>query len=220
MTPRLPRYRRMLARTALVLGLILATLLPPAGTAAREAARDTPEQAEQAGRENPPRTGLLWRRSSLPAIFPLQIRTAPGRGYHVTLRHETTGHPTLAAYINGGDFFRVLVPPGSYRLHVAHGVQWQDEATLFGPRTRFFVLDRPLLFRTRGIGTRAGHLVDLRALAESRQASAVMPLEICQRYGMDPTDWGLSSPAFQPVPFDPNAPRLRLRFSVRQRLCD
>ncbi len=41
----------------------------------------------------------------------------------------------MAGYIHGGDLFRILVPPGEYDLRFAHGTEWQDQETLFGPET-------------------------------------------------------------------------------------
>ncbi len=188
-----------------ILGMMLGALLPALAGAG--------------DRNIPPHTGLLWLRSTLPAVFPLQIKTVAGHDYHVTLVHGDTRRETLAAYIEGGDFFRVLVPPGSYDLRVAYGAHWQDEQALFGAQTRFFRLGAPLRFETRGIGTKAGHIVDLRTLIETSDASSVSPLAICQRFGADLTGSPLSPPAFVPVLDDPHAPRPRLRFTVTSRIC-
>lgn len=210
MTPRAPRRLRPLARMSLagaIFGLMLGVLLLPAPGAADDV-------------DSPPHTGLLWLSSSLPAVFPLQVRTRAGQDYYLTLIHDETGQTTLAAYIEGGDFFRVLVPPGRYALHLAYGAHWQDEENLFGPQTRIFEMDTPLRFQTRGIGTKAGHIVDLRALNETKAAPSVSRLALCQRYGADLTGSPLSPPAFLPLPDDPDAPRPRLRLSVRGRVCD
>ncbi len=136
----------------------------------------------------PPRTGLLWLRSPLPAVFPLQVKTAPGRDYHLTLVEVETRTATLAAYIKGGDFFRVLVPPGEYRLRFAYGTSWQGEEGLFGEGTRHFVLDRALRFETKGIGTKGGHLVDLRDLLDTREAVRSGPFHLCQSFRLLPDD--------------------------------
>lgn len=210
MTPRAPTKLRPPARMPLagaMLGLMLGALLLAAPVTAGVGI-------------SAPRTGLLWRNSSLPAVFPLQVRTAAGQDYYLTLIHAETGQAVLAAYITGGDFFRVLVPPGRYALHLASGARWQDDERLFGAQTRHFRIDPPLRFRTRGIGTKAGHLVDLRALNEPTAMASVSPLDICQRYGADLTGSPLSPPAFLPLTDDPDAPRPRLRFSVRKRVCD
>ena len=60
--------------------------------------------------------GLIWNRSGLPAVFPLQVKTLSGRDFVLTLVDEDTRLEALAAYIVGGAFFKVLVPPGTYTL--------------------------------------------------------------------------------------------------------
>lgn len=50
----------------------------------------------------------------------------------MTLLDAETGEAALAAYIRGGAFFRVLVPPGACRLLFATGKVWQRKASLFG----------------------------------------------------------------------------------------
>lgn len=210
MSPRPQTHLHLLARitrAAVLVGLMLGALLLPA-----------PGVAAQGG--SPPRTGLLWRQSSLPAVFPLQVRTEAGQDHYLTLNDSDTGQPVLAAYIRGGDFFRVLVPPGRYELRFASGLRWQDEKSLFGPQTLHFRIDAPLIFETRGIGTKAGHIVDLRAMGEMTSAAPVSPLSICQRFGADLTGSPLSPPAFLPLTEDPDAPRPRLRYAVRTRVCD
>ncbi|MGR3747601.1 hypothetical protein [Paracoccus sp. (in: a-proteobacteria)] len=82
-----------------------------------------------------PRAGLMWNRSGLPATFPLHIRTPPGRDYVVFLVEPDQDQRVMAGYIHGGDLFRILVPPGEYDLRFAHGTEWQDQETLFGPET-------------------------------------------------------------------------------------
>jgi len=175
--------------------------------------------------QNAPRTGLLWLRSDLPAVFPLQVKTVPGRDYHLTLIHAETGDETLAAYINGGDFFRVLVPPGRYTLRFAYGAGWQGEDALFGASTQIYEMKQPLRFATRGIGTKTGHLVDLRRLIESREAGLTRPLSICQSLRLDLQD-------ITETPFDPGSdtmrqlmmgdldlPRLVPRYRTYSRVC-
>ncbi len=112
-----------------------------------------------------PRHGLMWNRSGLPATFPLQVRTRPGPDWVVELRDADDGTPVLAAYIEGGRFFRVLVPPGSFTLHFAAGTEWQDEGALFGPDTVTLDIAGIYRFGVRGLGTKSGHLVDLRGEA-------------------------------------------------------
>ncbi|WP_299969224.1 hypothetical protein [uncultured Roseobacter sp.] len=74
-----------------------------------------------------------------------------------------TNEDALAAYIEAGRFFKVLVPPGTFHLKFASGTRWYGDQKLFGSgqRTAFFKLDKPLTFEVRGIGTKVGHLVDL-----------------------------------------------------------
>ncbi len=170
--------------------------------------------ADQSAR---PQTGLIWLRSPLPAVFPLQVKTAPGSDYHLTLVKRETRKVTLTAYIRGGDFFQVLVPPGSYRLRFAHGARWQGEEHLFGTGTETHEIDQPLRFATRGLGTKAGHLIDLRSLIEQQEASLVVPLAICQTARL------VLEPAAD-TPFDPGGeamglPRLIQGYRIYSRVC-
>ncbi len=151
---------------------------------------------------SPPPAGLLWLRSDLPAVFPLQVKTAPGRDYHLTLTDTATGKDTLAAYIRGGAFFRVLVPPGRYSARFALGTVWKGADALFGAATKMHELSEPLRFGTRGIGRKAGHLVDLRGLIDTRQAVKTRSLSICQSVRLDLQD-------VTETPFDPGTDTLR-----------
>lgn len=105
----------------------------------------------------------MWNRTGLPAVFPLQIKTPPGQDYVVTLLDAESGEAALAGYVKGGAFFKVLVPPGVFRLRFATGEVWQGEKALFGPghATRVFELQTALTFETRGLGVKAGHVVDV-----------------------------------------------------------
>lgn len=139
---------------------------------------------DSAGAQPPP-AGLMWNRTGLPAVFPLQVKTVPGRDYMLTLIDAETGAEALAAYIEGGAFFKVLVPPGTFRLRFASGAVWQGEDDLFGPgeNTREFELRAPLTFETRGVGVKAGHVVDLTARAPGRLAGVtVRDRLICQSF--------------------------------------
>ncbi len=108
-------------------------------------------------------TGLMWNRTGLPAVFPLQVKTPEGQDYFLKLIEDDTGKEALAAFINGGAFFKILVPPGTFRLTFAAGDVWQDEENLFGHggATRFFELDNPLTFEIRSRSVKAGHLVTI-----------------------------------------------------------
>ncbi len=126
--------------------------------------------------------GLMWNRSGLPAVFPLQIKTLPGQDYFLTL-NDVKGKAVLAAYIIGGAFFKVLVPPGVFRLKFAAGDVWQGEDNLFGPgdNTHFFELRAPLSFETRGLGIKAGHVVSLLERPPGQIAAATLRDQlICQ----------------------------------------
>ncbi len=146
-----------------------------------------------AGAQTPPAAGLLWNRTGLPAVFPLQIRTNPGFDYLVTLRDADTDVAALAAYIEGGKFFQVLVPPGRFALEFAAGAQWQNEATLFGSgdATHRFNLAEPLTFAVRGVAIKAGHLVDLTRIdlwsnaPRLTENSIISPSDICQTLARD-----------------------------------
>lgn len=107
--------------------------------------------------------GLLWRNSPLPAVFPLVVKTPQGRDFYLRVEEPESGKAVLAAGITGGEFFKVLVPPGDYRLSFAYGVAWQGEAAGFvpGPETGQLVLDDPLRFEVQGVGRKAGHVVTL-----------------------------------------------------------
>ncbi len=149
-----------------------------------------------------PRPGLMWNRSGLPAVFPLQVRTPPGLDWYVELRPaEGDGAAVLAAYFTGGSFFRVLVPPGTFTLHFASGPgpRWAGEGGLFGASTQRLDLDDPLTFGVRGLGTKAGHSVDLRGLAPGTRAL----LEGVETEGCGPVRSAEVETPRPPAPFAP-----------------
>lgn len=140
-----------------------------------------------AGNENalqaPQTTGLVWNRTGLPAVFPLQVKTSPGQDYFLKLIDDETDEDALAAYIIGGEFFKVLVPPGTYFLHFSTGDVWQGEDRLFGPdeNTRTIELNHALTFEIRDLATKSGHLVDITNPASVQIAQAVVREQfICQ----------------------------------------
>jgi len=143
--------------------------------------------AEAAGQGGPRPTnvtpGLMWNRSGLPAVFPLQVKTSTGQDYFLTLIDTETGKDTLAAFIIGGEFFKVLVPPGTFVVRFAAGDIWQGETTRFGPgtMTTVFELEQSLRFSIAGPGMKAGHLVDLTGNARGQLVTAkVKSQSICQ----------------------------------------
>lgn len=137
----------------------------------------------EGGAGSPQPIGLMWNKSGLPAVFPLQVKTPRGADYFLTLVNDDTGEEALAAYIEGGTFFKVLVPPGVFRLRFTTGEVWHGEEELFGSgeKTRTFELKKPLTFEVLSLGTKAGHLVDITNVetGEPWQASVKDQL-ICQ----------------------------------------
>ncbi len=199
-----------------------------------------PGPATAASQMEKPQTGLLWHRSGLPATFPLQVKTSPGDDYYLALVDAATQRAVLAAYIEGGAFFRVLVPPGVFTLRFEHGKTWHGENGRFGsgPDADVFVLDTPLEFSVEGVNRKAGHLVDLRGAFQPDAVVDVWPDAICQSVSvtLEP------SPGAQPLsreeqgfpyrgisedPLDAARelvqrvpPRLIRRTEVRTRVCD
>ncbi len=92
--------------------LMLATALLPTGTYA----------------EPRPATGLLSKQSPLPATIPLQVRTSKGHDYAISLQDDK-GSPVISGYQRGGDFFRLLVPPGRHDVTITAGLpkDWQSD---------------------------------------------------------------------------------------------
>ena len=136
--------------------------------------------------EEPPQHGLMWNRTGLPLVFPLLVQTDPGMNYHVLLQEAETGKPAVAAFIEGGRHFRLLVPPGKYRLRFSYGKDWVDETALFGPRTGSIVLKEPLDFRVTGFNAKGGYLLDLRGRGIELGAIDARPEAICQMLALAP----------------------------------
>ncbi len=113
--------------------------------------------------DDKPRQGLMWNRTGLPAVFPLHVKTTIGEDYVLLLSDPQTGADVLAAFIVGGRFFRVLVPPGTFRVRFAAGVTWQGADTMFGRagQTRIIEMPELLTFEVKGLRTKSGHLIDL-----------------------------------------------------------
>ena len=126
-----------------------------------------------------PGHGLIENRTGLPLTLPLQVRTEPGRDVYLVMRDAATTEIAVTAYIEGGRFFQLLMPPGTYTLHAAIGRAWQGEDQLFGEGTEFYTLPEALSFRA-GMTSKRGHLGDLTApdvLAGTRD------IALCQYYG-------------------------------------
>jgi hypothetical protein len=171
--------RKALLAKAILLVLGAAPPLALAGDVA-PAVQPSTETDTQA---NTQATGLMWNRTGLPAVFPLQVKTSAGQDYFLTLRDVGTGMDALAAFITGGDFFKVLVPPGTYTLRFHIGDVWQGEDDLFGPGadTQILELAEPLTFEIRSLDVKAGHLVNIEDLAQSEATGAQIKNQlICQ----------------------------------------
>lgn len=167
----------------------------------------------------------MWNRSGLAATLPLQIKTNRGSDFLMQLREAEGGPAILAAYIRGGEFFRVLVPPGRYSVLFVTGTTWKGEVEQFGPGSRRFVLDPPLAFRAT-ISRKKGHLIDLRAV----DRVTVRNWAICQRLEFDPKYYLLRPQLFPEEPLKRRKPYKPLRhlghqyfpkrYEVSSRFCD
>jgi len=106
--------------------------------------------------------GLLYNRTGLPLTLPLHVRTGPGQAYFVGLTNPKTGETGMAAFFEGGPLFRVLAPPGVWRLTILSGplADWQGADAGFGGNGEI-VFNKEVEFRIKGLRTRNGVLVDL-----------------------------------------------------------
>ncbi len=165
--------------------------------------------------------GLLWHRSGLAATLPLQIKTEAGADYLLHLRDIETEQIVLAAYIRGGEFFRVLVPPGSFELMFSFGRNWQGEVMAFGPETQSLTLDQSLTFSATA-RRKNGHLIDLTDGGDI----VVRDFAFCQRLARDPRSLRRphrpvgtlrARPALEPFP-----PQKLVvpRYELRSHVCD
>ncbi|MEP0046671.1 MAG: hypothetical protein ABJC87_07595 [Roseobacter sp.] len=133
----------------------------------------------KAAQADPPQTGLIWNKTGLPAVFPLQIKTPKGQDYLMTLVDHETKMPALSAFIVGGAFFKVLVPPGVFKVHFAQGENWQNDEDLFGAgKTLHFTLENTLRFAVLDVGTKGGHVIDM---TKGASEIAIKGQYICQR---------------------------------------
>ncbi|MDP3341206.1 hypothetical protein [Frigidibacter sp.] len=142
--------------------------------------------------------GLLWNRTGLPAVFPLQVQTLAGDDRSLLLTDAATGEVALAAFIEGGRFFRVLVPPGSYRVRLAPGDVWDEDAE---QQTGAVELPSPLTFEITGARRKAGYRIDLREAGEAQITSQ----GICQTLRLNPDSLGQPWGRAQPTESDARA---------------
>lgn len=143
--------------------------------------------------------GLMWNRSGLPATLPLLIKTNAGADFFLNLRDVARDKVVLAAYVRGGEFFQVLVPPGRFELVFASGEVWHGEARLFGVHTHLFKLDQPLRFRAT-MSQRRGHMIDLTQAG----GTTISDLAKCQRLALDPESLRNRKGQFDPLLRDPS----------------
>lgn len=136
--------------------------------------------------------GLMWNRSGLPLTLPLQVQSDAGADLYLELSVPETGEAVLGAYVRGGDFFRVLVPPGRWALTFARGTGWQGEEALFGPATEVIAIEPPLAFVAEA-ARKSGFLIDLRGGGTAR----LRDIGLCQSLVLDPASL---SGAFVPQP--------------------
>lgn len=161
--------------------------------------------------------GLMWNRSGLPLTLPLQVQSDAGADLYLELSVPETGQAVLAAYIRGGDFFRVLVPPGRWALTLARGTGWQGEEALFGAKTEVIVIEPPLTFAA-ATARKSGYLLDLRG-----GAARLRDIGLCQRLVLDPDTLSGSWARAHPQGFP--SPQAQKRFAVPKndltsRFCD
>ena len=160
------------------IALLLFALVLPAAMLAQAAPENTGH----------PRHGLMWNRTGLPGVFPLLVKTNVGENHVLLLSRAETGTDAFAAFIVGGRFFKVLVPPGTYRVRFATGISWQGEDAMFGQQGETKIIEMPevLTFEVHGFGTKAGHIIDLTDSGSGEMAGLhVGPELICQRITWD-----------------------------------
>lgn len=166
-----------------------------------------------------PRAGLMWNRSGLPATLPLVVKTMPGRDYVVFLAPQDGGDPVMAGYIHGGEFFRLLVPPGTWTVLFAHGREWQGEDALFGPLTEWTRMDRPMSFGA-GVARKQGHIIRLIENGGQMQIVSAGPLDLCQGLTLTTERIDLDDERDDPNRLPtPGLRRLDIDLDTRSRVC-
>lgn len=177
--------------------------------------------------EERPRAGILWNRSGLPATFPLQVKTFSGKDHVVFLVEPESDKEVMAGYIRGGQFFRLLVPPGKYRLRFASGTEWQGEDKLFGKLTEWTEGKDILDFHLLGIGRRSGYLVTLIEENGTMKIVDAAPLDSCQvaRWEIFNREWPEDRESLDlflqdKTQFRPSLRYVDYSFDSYRRLCD
>ena len=69
----------------------------------------------------PPDPGILRVSTTLPRTLPLHIRSPDGLSILVDVTDAVSGAEVMRAFGKGGAMFRVLLPPGQFRLRIAVG---------------------------------------------------------------------------------------------------
>lgn len=163
-----------------------------------------------------PDRGLMWNKTGLPAVFPLQVKTTSGKNYVLLLSDIETGADVLAAFIIGGKFFRVLVPPGTFRVRFASGVSWKDDGTMFGAfgKTRIIEMPEPMTFEVLGLSRKGGHLIDLTKTNPDQVTQT--NLSICQTVGWLEQRGSMNH---YPRTAEDRAGSTQLGFRIRSRYC-
>lgn len=174
--------------------------------------------AAPAWAEDRPRAGLMWNRSGLPATLPLVVRTMPGRD-HVVFLGDADDRDIMAGYIRGGEFFRLLVPPGTWQIRFAHGRTWRGDDALFGPETEWTRIERPLDFGA-GIARRHGHIIRLIEGEGQMRAASIGPLDQCQALMITTETIYLDEERDDPNRLPtPALRRLEIDIDVRNKVC-
>ncbi len=131
-----------------------------------------------------PGTGLLSNSSPLPATIPLQVRTAAGLDYAIALTDRATANPVISGYLRGGEFFRLLVPPGDHAVNITAGSpdDWQgDQGFAHGQGVTI-----PLEFVIRA-GRREGHQITVQIVEGAIRITDQRNQVICQIAEWDST---------------------------------
>ena len=126
-----------------------------------------------------PPAGLIRNDSGLPATLPLQVKSEAGLDHVVFLTAPDGAAPAMTGYIRGGEFFRLLVPPGDWRIGFASGSDWQGEDALFGPTTLYSEWPETLRFFA-GESALHGHVLTLSTDGDTVEIAHIGPRTICR----------------------------------------